>query len=147
MKTRHPLPSWAAQHDTRDDTIVADPDLFYPAILGEIEAAGVPDNFPPLDVRKPGRYWREVAYQFAKMDLQIAVGGYGFTIHIRGDGARKEKWANKNAPNVCARLKREDLLDRHKHLTPSTINPDEYRATYKHEARAHYERVRGYLPK
>lgn len=147
MKTRYPLPTWASVHAAQANTIIADPDLFYPALLKEIADSGVPENYPPLDVERPGRYWVEVAYQFAKLDLQLAVGRFGFNILIQGSDGRKQRWGLKGFKSICKKLKAEDLQARHRHLSPSKIDPDEYRATYGCEARDHYERVRGFIPR
>lgn len=125
MKTKRALPAWASQHATQENIIIADPDLFYPAILAEIAADEHPKN-PPLNLKKPNRYWLEVAYQFMKMDLQFAVGTFGFTISVASGDGRKGRWNYKHHPGTDA---------------------DVVRATNGLEARAHYERIRGFIPK
>lgn len=109
------LPAWAAPHPTQDNTVLVDPDLAYPALL---DALGV----------KPAqrtKYWIEVAYQCVKMDLQVAMGRFGFTIHIRADDGRKERWALDRFPGAAT---------------------DIARATKGGDARAHYRRLRGFVP-
>lgn len=121
MKIKRALPAWASLHATQENTIIADPDLFYPAILGEIAA-----ETPTLNLKKPNRYWLEVAYQFMKMDLQHAVGAFGFTINVQSGDGRKDRWSYKKFPGNDA---------------------DVARATRGLEARAHYERIRGFIPR
>lgn len=131
MQTRFPLPSWARAHPERDDTIIADPDLFYPALLGELAAmiaAESPDYakaYPRLNPAKPNKYWIEVAYQSMKMDLQTALGRFGFTILVQSDAARKRAWSLASYPGT---------------------NADVIRATNGREAREHYRRLRGGIP-
>lgn len=111
------IPSWAKRHPGRSNSEVAylvDPNQFYPQILDE------------LGVVKPTKYDIEVAYQIMKMDMQVAHGSYGFTIHVRADGDRKRKW----------------------NLTMFPGNDQEVLvATGALEARAHYLRLRGFLPR
>ena len=111
------LPVWAARHpgrSNREIVYLVDPDKFYPQILDE------------LGVAKPTKYDIEVAYQIMKMDMPVAHGSYGFTIHVRADGERKRKW----------------------NLTMFPGNDQEVLvATAGLEARAHYLRIRGFLPR
>lgn len=132
IKTKRPLPSWAKAHPERENTIIADPDLFYPAILGEYadmiaaEPADYAKAYPPLTPKKPNKYWIEVAYQTMKLDLQIAVGRFGFTILVDSRGGRKQKWSLRNMPGQDA---------------------DVTRATKSLEARNHYRHLRGGIPR
>lgn len=112
------LPSWAKRHPNLSNServvYLVDPDKFYPQILDE------------LGVTKPTKYDIETAYQIMKMDMQVAHGSYGFTIHVRSDGERKRKW----------------------NLTMFPGNDQEILvATAGLEARAHYLRIRGFLPR
>lgn len=111
------LPKWAVRYPGRSNREVAylvDPDQFYPQLLDE------------LGVTKPTRYHIECAYQMMKMDMQVAHGAPGFTIHVRADGERKRKWNLTMFPG-----RDQDVLD----------------ATGGLEARAHYLRLRGFLPR
>jgi len=72
----------------------------------------------------PDRYWLEVAYQTMKMDLQTVMGRFNFTIVVRGGAGYKDRWALKNHPEGRG-------VDA---------------ATKGREARAHYKRMRGFLP-
>lgn len=107
------LPEWARPHPTDRNAILVDPDLAYPHF------------FKLLGVEKPTKYWIEVAYQMVKMDLQVAMGKFGFTIHIRGDDGRKDRWA----------------LERH----PGSAQ-DVHRATQGKDARQYYRKIRGFVP-
>lgn len=111
------LPSWARRHPGRSNREVAylvDPDQFYPQLLDE------------LGFSNPKKYELEVAYQCMKMDMQVAHGSFGFTIHVLADGPRKGKWNHSMWPG-------------HDH--------DVLVATGGLEARAHYLRIRGFIPR
>lgn len=110
------IPPWAKRRHVLSNRVVydVDPDLFYPQILDE------------LGVTKPTKYDIETAYQIMKMDMQVAHGSYGFTIHVRGDNDRKLRWNLTMFPG-------------HDH--------DVLVATAGLEARAHYLRIRGFLPR
>lgn len=107
------LPEWAEKHPTQGNAVLADPDKFYPALLKE------------LGVEKPDKYWIEVAYQCMKLDLQTAMRKFGFTIHVRADDGRKDRWSLANFTGTQA---------------------DVARATKGKEARGHYQRIRGFIP-
>ncbi len=110
-------PAWAKRHPGRRNSEIVylvDPDQFYPQLLDE------------LGFTKIGRYELEVAYQCMKMDMQVAHGSYGFTIHVRADGERKRKWNFTMHPGTD-----QDVLV----------------ATAGLEAREHYLRIRGFLPR
>jgi len=110
------IPEWAKRHPGRSNREIAylvDPDKFYPQILDE------------LGVTKPTKYDIEVAYQVMKMDMQVAHGSYGFTIHVRADSERKRRWNLSMFPGTD----QEVLV-----------------ATAGLEARAHYLRLRGFIP-
>jgi hypothetical protein len=105
------LPEWARQGGVHGElpVIDVDADAAYTAWLKE------------LGVAKPTRYWLEVAYQCIKLDLQIAMRGFTFEIHIHDDG---KKWAQRQFPKGRGALA----------------------ATQGYEAREHFRRLRGFLP-
>ena len=107
------LPAWAAPHPTDPNAVLVDPDKLYPALLGE------------FGVAKPDKYWIEVCYQCMKLDLQTALRRFGFTIHLRGDDGRAQRWKLAAFPGTAA---------------------DVARATTGREAREHYRRLRGFIP-
>lgn len=110
------IPSWAKRRAGGNRVIVydVDPDKFYPQLLDEL-------GFNAIT-----KYNLEVVYQCMKMDMQVAHGSFGFTIHIRGDGDRKLRWNHS-------------MHNGHEH--------DALVATAGLEARAHYLRIRGFLPR
>lgn len=110
------LPSWAKRRNVLSNRVVydVDPDLFYPQLLDE------------LGFKTPTKYHVEVAFQCMKMDMQVAHGSFGFTIHVRGDNDRKRRW------NLTMHAGHDD---------------DVLVATAGLEARAHYLRIRGFLPR
>lgn len=119
QRARHSkgMPAWSKRHpgrSNREIVYLVDPDKFYPQLLDE------------LGFTKVTRYELEVAYQCMKMDMQVAHGSYGFTIHVRADGERKRKW------NFTMHHGTDD---------------DVLVATAGLEARAHYLRIRGFLPR
>jgi len=102
------LPSWARVIQESPLKIEADPDKFYPVLLEE------------LGLGKVDQYALEVAYQCMKMDLQTAVGRFGFSIKV----LNRPSWALKaHPPGKGIEL-----------------------ATQGREARAHYIRIRGAIP-
>jgi len=110
------LPKWAkfkGYNRHGFEIIQADPDEFYPYFL------------KLFNVEQPDQYWLEVCYQCMKMDLQTAMGKFGFEIHCKGKEGHKDRWALKNHP----RGKGPEF------------------ATQGREARQHYVRIRGRLPK
>lgn len=107
------LPSWAVPHPTDKNAVLVDPDLAYPALLKE-RGITTPTNF---DI--------EVAYQFIKMDLQRAMGRFDFTIHIRSDGDRKQRWNLTMFPGGTGFI---------------------FAATKQMHARRIYKEIRGKLP-
>src|SRR5262245_24970489 len=111
------VPTWARRrHGWSNSEIVydVDPDKAYPQLLDE------------LGFKRVTKYEIEVAYQCMKMDMQVAHGGFRFTIHVRGDGDRKRRWNHTMHPGHD----HEPLI-----------------ATHGLEARAHYLRIRGFLPR
>lgn len=85
--------------------------------------------FALLGNPKPDRYWLEVAYQCAKMDLQKAIEGTEFDPRTAGKAAefrfvRANQWAQKNHP----------------------VGRGAELAAKGKQAREHYKRVRGSLP-
>lgn len=105
------LPAWA-KHVGKTHRglprIEVDPDKFYPVLLKEL-------GFEEID-----QYALEVAYQCMKMDLQVAMGGFGFEIRM----LNRSDWALKNHP----------------------AGRGIEAATFGREARQHYVRIRGALP-
>jgi hypothetical protein len=85
-----------------------------------------PDILDELGVVKPTKYDIEVAFQIMKMDAQVAMGRYDFLIHIRADGDRKMRWNLTMFPGAGGGV---------------------LQATKKLEARAHYLKLRGFLPR
>lgn len=114
------LPSWAQ--------IVEGPDKYSVAI--EVDTDGyIEDWFTILEVSHPDQYWLEVAYQCAKLDLQMAIAGSKYDPRTSGKPAnfhfkRSEKWTQKKYP--------------------AGKGPNA--ATQGREAREHYRRIRGRLP-
>ena len=102
------LPPWAKVICESPLKIEADPDKFYPVLLFE------------LGFEKTDQYALEVAYQCMKMDLQTAVGRFGFSIKV----LNRRNWALKAHP------KGKGIA----------------LATQGREARAHYIRIRGSIP-
>jgi len=109
------LPPWAEKHPTNDNAVLVDPDLMYPAMLADL-------GVKPEQATK---YWIETAFQMAKLDLQVAMRRYNFTIHVRGDDGRKDRWGLHNFPGDALQV---------------------VMATKGQQARQHYLRVRGFLP-
>lgn len=74
------------------------------------------------DPRHPTQYWLECALQCMKLDLQVAAKRFAFEIRLHND-AEKKFALNKWPPGrgIIA-------------------------ATYGFEAKAHYKRIRGFLP-
>ncbi len=117
------LPAWAEPHPSDTNAVLVDPDKAYPSLLSELGAS-----------EKIDRYWLEIAYQCVKMDLQTALRRYDFTIHIRSDDGRKDRWgfhAHKGTRG---------------HAGKAVDDPLVIRATKGKEAREHYRRIRGFVP-
>lgn len=103
---------WAVPHPHLENTVLVDPNIFYPKYLDELGA------------EKVDQYWMEVAYQCMKMDLQLALGRFGFVIHVRSDEGRKQSWNYSMRP----------------------VGKGAALATGGKEARQHFLRLRGKLP-
>lgn len=122
------LPAWAKA--LAPGKIQADAEQFYPAILAELG----------IEAGKETPYDLEVAFQFMKMDVQAAVFGTDLAAKPGGalsiivvDDSRAanngvSRWAQKNRRFTDAQ--RVEAL----------------KASKGKEARAHYLRVRGFLP-
>jgi hypothetical protein len=100
------------------------------SVILEADTDGyVAEWFALLDVKTPDQYWLEVAYQCAKMDLQMAISGTQYDPLVSGKPAefhfkRSERWALKNfQPGRGVQAASRDK-----------------------EARVHYLRIRGKLP-
>lgn len=118
VKSAKRLPAWAEPHPTDPRAVLVDPDKAYPEILTELKRFGA-------DPTKPNKYFVEIAYQFIKMDLQVALQRFNFTIHIRSDGDRKQRWNLSMLPGDDAEI---------------------VQATKGREAREHYKAIRGFIP-
>lgn len=118
------LPSWAK---VKESTHVDSGKI---SICIHADTPGyIEEWFKLLNVTQPDRYWLEVAYQCAKLDLQSALVGTEYDPRTSGKSAefhfsRASEWALKRFPSG----KGEDAASRGK------------------EARQHYIRVRGALP-
>jgi hypothetical protein len=123
------LPAWAERHPVAPNTVLVDPDLMYPAFLKE------------LGIKDPTQYWIETCYQMMKLDLQVAMRTFGFTIHVRGDDGRRSRWRLARFPDPDAK---SVVHDGHRFVVPGTSGVD--RATKGKQAREHYRRLRGFLP-
>jgi len=133
------LPYWAKQvENSRPNalaaTFIADPDAFYPewfALLAD-KAYPIPEgsglhHMP--DVSRPDQYWLEVAYQCAKLDLQLALNGTELDIRM-----------NKKPVEF-------NFLDRpHWALKKFPEGQGWKLATNGLQARQHYVRIRGAMP-
>lgn len=111
------IPQWAKRrHSISNSEIVydVDPDKAYPQLLDEL-------GFKDLT-----KYELEVVYQCMKLDMQVAHGGFRFTIHVRADGDRKMRWNHTMHPGH-----HDEVLV----------------ATAGLEARSHYLRIRGFIPR
>lgn len=73
-------------------------------------------------VEKVDQYWLEVCYQSMKMDLQLAMGTFAFVIHIHD---KDKKFAQSKWPP----------------------GKGSAAATKGREARMHFQKLRGALPK
>ncbi|HSF94783.1 MAG TPA: hypothetical protein VLA52_07130 [Thermohalobaculum sp.] len=117
------LPDWIEAVDGKANTFLVDPDIIYPHWLDA------------LGVRKPDRYWLEIAFGCMKLDFDVAVRQSGalkpgkrIERIVRSDGGRKERW-NLTMHKPGARdLNRMSIQDRAR------------------EIRAAYRRVRGFVP-
>lgn len=67
------------------------------------------------------QYWLEVCYQSIKLELQLAMGTFGFEIKIRDP---EKRWAQSKYP----------------------VGKGSLAATQGREARKHYKNLRGTLP-
>ncbi len=82
-----------------------------------------------LEVKKIDQYWLEVAYQCAKMDLQLAIEGTKYDPRNSGKAA---EFHMTNAPDFALK----------KFPPGKGIEA----ATQGREAREHYRRIRGRIP-
>ena len=114
------LPRWAKVGPSKDKMAVV--------LKADMDGA-MTEWFELLGNPKPDQYWLEVAYQCAKMDLQMALSGTQFDPRNAGKSSelhfsRAPQWAQSAFPKG----KGADA------------------ATQGREARGHYQRVRGRLP-
>lgn len=124
------LPKWASKGVALDESripiILVDPDEMYPAYFEEM-GMKIEDNLT--------QYWLEVFYQFMKMDLQIAMGGFAFEIRFKPSNMdAKERWCHKGKPpGQCMEASNKDM-------DPVAA------ATGGKEARNHFRKLRGFVP-
>lgn len=132
--------------------IDCDSDQMYPAWLGELRRHYA-ETMPPRAWFEPGTmdlkpewgaclnelaqtpvtaYWLEVAYQCAKMDLQVAVHRLQFEIRMHGG---REKYAQRTAPQGRPTA----------YAAGAYTGAGEQQLRGK-EAREHYKRLRGFAP-
>ena len=115
-QTAERLPEWAEKHPSNPNTYLVDSDKFYPALLKEI--------FPNTDPEKADQYQLEVCYQCMKLDMQANLMRFGFKIIVRADDGRKARWRHADRPKGRGAAA----------------------ASKGNEARAHYRRIRGFIP-
>lgn len=115
------LPAWAriaAEHSPKVSLCI------------EANTAGyIAEWFELLGVKKPDQYWLEVAYQCAKMDLQMSLVGTGYDprtsrMPVEFHFSKAPEWA-------LSRFEKGRGI---------------IAASKGREARAHYKKVRGALP-
>lgn len=96
------LPKWLKTRGDKSGKVDVDPDLFYPAILKELENTdGIPYKGKNLD-----QYWLEVAYCIMRLDTQYYLFLTGkdprpaktLEIMVQGKPGHKDRWAVKNFP-------------------------------------------------
>lgn len=118
------LPEWAKVIETQ-----ASKDGKVSIVIEGDTDGYIAEWFALLEVKTPDQYWIEVAYQCAKMDLQMAISGTQYDPVVAGKPAefhfkRSDRWALKNfQPGRGTQAASRDK-----------------------EARAHYVRIRGKLP-
>ena len=107
------LPEWATlspiERTGQVPAVDVDSNAAYTAILAE------------LKVDEPDQYWLEVAFQFIKLELQVAMRMFAFEIRIHDPAKR---WAQSKHP-----AGRGAAL-----------------ASRGMEAREHFRRLRGFIP-
>lgn len=109
---RKALPAWAS--------LSAYPHGALPVIDVDAEGAYL-SWLAELKVKELDQYWLEVAYQCFKMELQVAMEGFVFEIHVHD---KERRFAQKKFPRGRG--------------------PE--RASTGLEARAHFLRLRGHVP-
>lgn len=123
-KPKLPLPPWAKVKDS----VIADVGKVSLVIEADTKEY-VEEWFKLLGVDKPDQYWLEVAYQCAKLDLQMAVLDTEFD--PRHAGKAVEFRFSNYPPYALKRWPEGKGLEK---------------ATKGKEAREHYKRIRGRLP-
>jgi hypothetical protein len=135
------LPAWARLTEREGKIPVVDVDAagMYDDVLSDYRAfyaQGHPDvddeTVRELNAPHPTAYWLEVAYQSGKMDLQIAMRTPSFEIHVHDpDKTFAQRTATPGRdPNLAAGVL-------------GLADGGQLRAN---EARAHYKRLRGFVP-
>lgn len=115
------LPSWATVADHPDDRV---------SICVDIDTDAAMNQWMKLlDAPSIDQYWIEVAYQCAKLDVQMALVG---TPHDPRVSSKSAEFRFDRAPQWG--------LARHPHGRGTAA------ATQGREARGHYVRVRGRMP-
>ena len=113
------LPVWAKlveQLEGQPPTVIVQAELMYESYLSAYDVGGELSDRKAID-----QYWLEVCYQSMKLDLQLAMGTYGFSIYVED---AKKKYAQKDWPP----------------------GRGPFAATRGKEAREHFKRLRGRLP-
>jgi hypothetical protein len=107
------LPDWATLafegDENRVPVVDVDADAAYPALLSE------------MGVQEPDRFWLETAYQFIKLDCQVALRRFAFEIRIHDP---EKNWRQEDFP----------------------AGKGAEAATFGREARETYRRLRGFVP-
>jgi len=121
MKRPMVLPKWANLAKRHSDKV---------SVCIEVDTDGyIKEWLPLLGVQKVDQYWLEVAYQCAKLDVQMALVG---TEHDPRFSGMPAQFNFSKAP--------EWALTRHPHGKGADA------ATKGKEARGHYIRIRGRMP-
>jgi hypothetical protein len=110
------LPEWAEKHPYTPNAYLVDSDKFYPALGKAI--------FPKTAPDKLDQYQMEVIYQCMKLDMQTHLMRFNFRIIVRADDGRKDRWRHDKRPKGLGAAA----------------------ASKGNEARAHYRRMRGFIP-
>lgn len=129
------LPKWITELPGIN-RFVCDPDIFYPAILAELE------------VETPDQYWLAIAQGCMKFDFDLAIRlagkvapGRSITRMVRADDGRKQRWNfTMHPPGKILRIDGIPVQKGAKHFDDLPIN---LRSAH---IRHHYRRIRGFVP-
>lgn len=121
------LPNWITQDENNPARFIVDADQAYARVISD------------LRVEQLDQYWLEVAHNVIKLDTQVAIAQSGLqpegcvTVIIRGAEGYKDRWGwRAHPPGKHAELRKTD-----ENLFARTVAV---------EARAHYKRLRGFVP-